>query len=123
MERILQNNKIGIIGLGYVGLPLAVAFGKKIQTFGFDINQSRIANLAKGYDATRECSQQEITAATYLSFSACLEELAQCNVYIVTVPTPIDEHKQPDLTSLIKASQAVGSIISQGNVIFSDNIC
>ena len=121
MERIRQNNKIGIIGLGYVGLPLAVAFGKKIQTFGFDINQSRITDLAKGYDATRECSQQEITAATYLSFSACLEELAQCNVYIVTVPTPIDEHKQPDLTSLIKASQAVGSIISQGNVIIYES--
>ena len=121
MERILQNNKIGIIGLGYVGLPLAVAFGKKIQTFGFDTNQSRITDLAKGYDATRECSQQEITAATHLSFSACLEELAQCNVYIVTVPTPIDEHKQPDLTSLIKASQAVGSIISQGNVIIYES--
>ena len=113
----LENAKVGIIGLGYVGLPLAVEFGKKSPTIGFDINEFRINELSKGVDSTLECNKEELSEAVYLSYTSSLKELAKCNVYIVTVPTPIDEHKQPDLTPLIKASETLGKIISQGDVI------
>lgn len=117
MELALNDAKVGIIGLGYVGLPLAVEFGKKQPTVGFDINQSRIDELKKGTDSTLECCDTELAEATQLSYTASLDELRSCNVYIVTVPTPIDEHKQPDLTPLIKASEALGTIVSKGDVI------
>ncbi|MCC2524575.1 Vi polysaccharide biosynthesis UDP-N-acetylglucosamine C-6 dehydrogenase TviB [Vibrio coralliilyticus] len=117
MEQTLENARIGIIGLGYVGLPLAVEFGKKQPTIGFDINQARIDELKNGTDSTLECSYEELAGAKQLSYTASLEELKECNVYIVTVPTPIDEHKQPDLTPLIKASEALGRIVSKGDVI------
>ena len=117
MELALNDAKVGIIGLGYVGLPLAVEFGKKQPTVGFDINQTRIDELKKGTDSTLECSDTELAEATQLSYTASLDELKSCNVYIVTVPTPIDEHKQPDLTPLIKASEALGTIVSKGDVI------
>jgi UDP-N-acetyl-D-galactosamine dehydrogenase len=109
--------KIGIIGLGYVGLPLAVEFGKKCQTVGFDINQSRIDKLNNGIDSTLECSSEELAESTMISYSSNLQELADCNVYIVTVPTPIDEYKQPDLSPLVKASQALGTVVSKGDII------
>ena len=118
---LTKKTKIGIIGLGYVGLPLAVEFGKKSPTIGFDINQSRIDELSAGRDSTLECSDNELAEAKYLSYTSSLQELKQCNVYIVTVPTPIDEHKQPDLTPLIKASEALGSIVSQGDVIIYES--
>lgn len=117
MKLTLSDAKVGIIGLGYVGLPLAVEFGKKLSTVGFDINQTRINELAKGTDSTLECSDSELAEATRLSYSSFLDDLKDCNVYIVTVPTPIDEHKQPDLTPLIKASEALGAIVSKGDVI------
>ncbi|RYU44059.1 Vi polysaccharide biosynthesis UDP-N-acetylglucosamine C-6 dehydrogenase TviB [Aliivibrio finisterrensis] len=117
MSVTFDNLKIAIIGLGYVGLPLAVEFGKKNKTVGFDINQARIDELKIGEDSTLECSSEELKEATYLSYTANLGELKDCNFYIVTVPTPIDDHKQPDLTPLVKASEALGSIVSQGDII------
>ncbi|WP_243887843.1 Vi polysaccharide biosynthesis UDP-N-acetylglucosamine C-6 dehydrogenase TviB [Shewanella algae] len=113
----IEDSKVAIIGLGYVGLPLAVEFGKQRQTIGFDINQARIKELIEGHDSTLECSDDELSEANHLVFTSSIEELKQCNVFIVTVPTPIDEHKQPDLTPLIKASETLGSIIKQGDVI------
>lgn len=121
MTMLVENAKIAIIGLGYVGLPLAVEFGKKSTTVGFDINQSRIDELSKGHDSTLECSGKELTEAKYLSYTSSLKELKECNVYIVTVPTPIDEHKQPDLTPLIKASESLGTIVSKGDVIIYES--
>ena len=121
MSFILSDSKIGIIGLGYVGLPLAVEFGKKFATFGFDINSERIAELNQGQDSTLECSVAELAEATNLKYSSDLKDLEQCNVYIVTVPTPIDVHKQPDLTPLIKASEALGSVVKQGDVIIYES--
>lgn len=113
--------KLGIIGLGYVGLPLAVEFGKKFTTIGFDINEGRIAELSTGHDSTLECSDEELASAPMLSYSSKLQELQSCNVYIVTVPTPIDEHKQPDLSPLVRASEVLGSIVSQGDVIIYES--
>lgn len=117
----VENARIAIIGLGYVGLPLAVEFGKKSPTIGFDINQVRIDELAKGRDSTLECSDNELAEATHLSYTTSLQDLKECNVYIVTVPTPIDEHKQPDLTPLIKASEALGTVVSEGDVIIYES--
>ena len=108
---------IGVIGLGYVGLPLAVEFGKNTKTLGFDINQDRIEELANGKDRTLEVDSDELTSAKQLSFTSKLDDLSECNFYIVTVPTPIDEHKQPDLTPLIKASTALGKVISNDSIV------
>lgn len=113
----LSELKIAIVGLGYVGLPLAVEFGKQVPVVGFDIHQKRIDELKSGTDHTLEVSSEELTQATQLHYSANLEDLKACNFYIVTVPTPIDEFKQPDLTPLIKASQSIGQVLSQGNVV------
>ncbi|MCU8496907.1 nucleotide sugar dehydrogenase, partial [Vibrio vulnificus] len=121
MNFILDNAKVGIIGLGYVGLPLAVEFGKQRQTIGFDINQSRINELSAGHDNTLECSDTELAEATQLVYTTSLDALKECNVFIVTVPTPIDEHKQPDLTPLIKASETLGKVIKQGDVIIYES--
>lgn len=121
MKFKFANTKVGIIGLGYVGLPLAVEFGKKFPTIGFDISQSRIDELSAGQDSTLECSEKEIADATYLSFTSSIISLKECNVYIVTVPTPIDGHKQPDLTPLIKASEAIGTVVSEGDVIIYES--
>jgi len=109
--------KIAIIGLGYVGLPLAVEFGKKFATLGFDINKARINELKSGQDHTLEVSPEELAQASKLTYSADLEDLRQANFYIVTVPTPIDQHRQPDLTPLIKASETLGKVISAGDVV------
>ncbi|MEQ9423482.1 MAG: nucleotide sugar dehydrogenase [Cyclobacteriaceae bacterium] len=109
--------KIGIIGLGYVGLPLAVEAGKKYPTVGFDISQERIEELKQAKDRTREVTGQELLEATQLSFSTDLNELGQCNFYIVTVPTPIDQYKQPDLTPLTSASTSVGQVLKKGDVV------
>ncbi|MDH5918931.1 Vi polysaccharide biosynthesis UDP-N-acetylglucosamine C-6 dehydrogenase TviB [Vibrio splendidus] len=118
---MFENTKVAIIGLGYVGLPLAVEFGKKMPTLGFDINQSRVDELKSGSDFTLECSEEELKEAEFLMYTADLSELKEANVYIVTVPTPIDEHKQPDLTPLIKASEALGSIVSEGDIIIYES--
>jgi UDP-N-acetyl-D-glucosamine/UDP-N-acetyl-D-galactosamine dehydrogenase len=113
----LRKCRIGIVGLGYVGLPLAVEFGKHFDTVGFDIKPHRIAELASGRDSTLEVSRAELKAATRLSFSTELDSLKRCRVLIVTVPTPIDEYKRPDLTPLIKASETVGKALSKGAVV------
>ena len=117
----MQNKNIAIIGLGYVGLPLAVEFGKKYQVIGFDINEARLAELSKGHDSTLEVDDAELASATKLSFSSNLDDLRRANVYIVTVPTPIDEHRQPDLTPLIKASETLGKVIKAGDVVIYES--
>ncbi|MFT5592936.1 MAG: UDP-N-acetyl-D-galactosamine dehydrogenase [Oceanicoccus sp.] len=117
----LEETKIAIIGLGYVGLPLAVEFGKKYDVIGFDINQNRIKELISGKDATLEVSVDELKEAKKLQYSFNADELKKANVYIVTVPTPIDEYKQPDLTPLIKASEMLGEVISEGDVIIYES--
>jgi len=113
--------RIGIIGLGYVGLPLAVEFGKKFPTLGFDINKVRIAELASGKDHTLECSPEELASAKHLTFSTDNQQLSTCTVYIVTVPTPVDSSNRPDLTPLIKASETVGKVISKGDVVIYES--
>ena len=113
----LENVSIAVIGLGYVGLPLAVEFSKKFPVIGFDINQDRVNNLQAGTDSTLEVCEEELAAAIQLQYSCSVEELKSCNVYIVTVPTPIDGHKQPDLTPLVNASEMLGGVISKGDVI------
>lgn len=113
----LAQVRVAIIGLGYVGLPLAVEFGKKFPTLGFDINQSRIDELRSGTDHTLEVSDDELRRAEKLTYSANIDDLRQANFYIVTVPTPIDEHRQPDLTPLIKASETLGKVIKAGDII------
>ena len=113
----INDIKIAIIGLGYVGLPLAVEFGKKVTVIGFDINSNRIAELVSGTDHTLEVSKEELAQATHLSFSSDITELQDCNFYIVTVPTPIDAYKQPDLTPLIKASTAIGSLLNKDDIV------
>jgi len=115
------NIKLAIIGLGYVGLPLAVEFGRKRSVVGFDINSTRINDLKAGKDVTLETSQEEIAAAQHLSFSQQPEDLQSCNVFIVTVPTPIDQYNRPDLTPLIKASETVGKVLKQGDIVIYES--
>lgn len=112
---------ICVIGQGYVGLPLAVEFGKKYPTIGFDIKEERIAELQAGKDSTLECSEAELAESKLLSFSNDLNEVAKANVYIVTVPTPIDQYNTPDLTPLIKASEMIGKVINQGNYVIYES--
>lgn len=115
--RSSNNYQIGVVGLGYVGLPLAVEFGKKYRTVGFDIDTARIQALRAGYDATLEATTEELKAASKLSFSALQKDLEPCNVFIVTVPTPIDRYKRPDLTPLLKASETVGRVLKKGDIV------
>lgn len=115
--RSLENIRLGIVGLGYVGLPLAAEFGKRFAVTGFDINRERIEELRAGRDHTLEVSQQDLAAATSLRFTDRLEELAACNVYIVTVPTPVDTAKRPDFTPLVRASTTVGKVLKPGDVV------
>src|SRR5262245_10701916 len=117
MELSLRKCRVGVVGLGYVGLPLAVEFGKHFETVGFDIKEDRIAELTAGRDSTREVDRKELKSATRLSFSSNLADLKKCRVYIVTVPTPIDEYKRPDLTPLVKASQSLGTVLKKGDVV------
>ncbi len=121
MLHTLSEVNIAVIGLGYVGLPLAVEFGKKYPTLGFDINTKRVDELKQGHDFTLEVSSEELSDSAYISYSCDIESLRQCNVYIVTVPTPIDEHKQPDLTPLVKASQMLAKVIKQGDIVIYES--
>ena len=113
----IKNIKIAVIGLGYVGLPLAVEFGKHLPVVGFDINASRIEALCAGTDHTLEVSDEELTQASHLNYSSDIQALKDCNFFIVTVPTPIDDYKQPDLTPLIKASEAIGSLLKKDDIV------
>lgn len=117
----LATVRIGIVGLGYVGLPLAVEFGRKYPTVGFDLNESRIAELRAGKDATLEVDRDELLAAEYLSFATDLQDLKSCNVYIVTVPTPIGQNKRPVLTPLKSASKSLGQVLSTGDVVIYES--
>jgi UDP-N-acetyl-D-galactosamine dehydrogenase len=117
----LSNVKLAIIGLGYVGLPLAVEFGKIRSVIGFDINLRRIAQLKDGRDLTQEAETEELQAATHLSFSTNPDDLRACNCFIVTVPTPIDRYKRPDLGPLIKASETVGKVLKIGDIVIYES--
>lgn len=113
----LRNCRIGVVGLGYVGLPLAVEFGKHYNTVGFDVKQARIDELSRGRDSTLEVSRQELKSADRLTFTGDVKDMKSCKVYIVTVPTPIDEYKRPDLTPLVKASESLGTVLKRGDVV------
>lgn len=117
----LQDIKLAVVGLGYVGLPLAVEFGKKRTVLGFDINQKRVDELKSGQDHTLEVEPAELKQADLLKFSTAINDLAECNVYIVTVPTPIDEYKQPDLTPLVKASETIGKALKKGDIVIYES--
>jgi UDP-N-acetyl-D-galactosamine dehydrogenase len=112
---------IGVIGLGYVGLPLAVEFGKKFPVVGFDIHQQRVNELIAGHDRTLETSDDDLKQATLLKYTTNLDEIRPCNYFIVTVPTPIDKHKRPDLTPLIKASESVGKVLKKGDIVIYES--
>lgn len=113
----LENLKIAIIGLGYVGLPLAVEFGKKFSTVGFDINRKRVDELRSGNDFTLEVNSEDLGKATHLSYTTEIEGIKDCNFYIVTVPTPIDDNNAPDLKPLESASKSVGKVIKKGDIV------
>jgi len=117
----MQNQTIAVIGLGYVGLPLAVEFGKKYATIGFDINKNRIEELNKGEDYTCELTKEEILTSKHLIFTSDLEQIRCANVYIVTVPTPVNTFKSPDLVPLLKASEMIGEVLVKGNIVIYES--
>lgn len=121
MSKLNSTKKIAVIGLGYVGLPLALEFGKVRPVIGFDINQSRIDALREGRDDTLEASGEELREASRLSFTTNLADLADAQIYIVTVPTPIDAHKRPDLTPLIRASETLGKVLKRGDIVIYES--
>ena len=116
-----DQTRIAVIGLGYVGLPLAVAFGAKTKTLGFDIDQERVTELREGVDRTLEVEEHELAEASQLSFTSEVAEMASCNVYIVTVPTPVTAHKQPDLSPLRSASEMISSVLKPGDVVIYES--
>ncbi len=117
----MTQKRVAVIGLGYVGLPLAVEFAKVRPVIGFDINGDRISELTAGRDSTLEVEPEELTAAENLAFTSQTEELASCQIYIVTVPTPIDAHRRPDLTPILKASETVGSVLKRGDIVIYES--
>jgi len=121
MHLNLDNEKIAVIGLGYVGLPLAVEFGKQRPVLGFDINAARIAELQAGRDSTLEVAPDELAQTKHLSYTTNPEDLRQCKVFIVTVPTPVDKANRPDMTPLVKASETVGKVMPQGAVVIYES--
>ncbi len=117
----LENARIAVVGLGYVGLPLAVEFGRRYPTMGFDINANRIAELRQGFDRSLEVEAEKLALADQLSYTSQPADLAQCNVYVITVPTPIDKNKRPDLSPLISASKCVGNTLKRGDVVIYES--
>ncbi|NBO76910.1 MAG: Vi polysaccharide biosynthesis UDP-N-acetylglucosamine C-6 dehydrogenase TviB, partial [Betaproteobacteria bacterium] len=117
----LDQIELAVVGLGYVGLPLAVAFGTKRSVTGFDISQARVSELQSGKDETGEISAQELAQATGLRLTSCLDDLRRCNCFIVAVPTPVDHQKKPDLTALLSASKSVGSILKKGDLVIYES--
>ncbi|MCW5209155.1 nucleotide sugar dehydrogenase, partial [Desulfobulbus sp. US1] len=117
----IHSTKLAIIGLGYVGLPLAVEFSKKIPCVGFDLKEQRIAELRQGNDVTREVSSEELSRAENLQFTTSIEDLRTCNVFVVSVPTPIDDNKQPDLRPLEGASHTVAQVLKPGDVVIYES--
>ena len=118
---MLENITIAIVGLGYVGLPLAIEFGKKYPVIGYDVNENRISQLTDGFDSTLEVESDQLAAVTHLSFSSEINDLRLCNVYIVTVPTPIDMFKKPDLSYLLKASADIGKLLKPGDTVIYES--
>lgn len=116
-----SKDKIAVIGLGYVGLPLAVEFGKIFNTVGFDVNHDRIEELKSGTDSTLEVDSDELKSASNLAYTLAIEDIADCNIFIVTVPTPIDEYKRPDLSPLISASNTVGKVVKKGDIVIYES--
>jgi UDP-N-acetyl-D-galactosamine dehydrogenase len=120
----LHKCRVGIVGLGYVGLPLAVEFGRHFDTVGFDVKPKRIRELKVGRDSTREASPQELRSASRLQFTTRLQDLKACGVMVVTVPTPIDEFKRPELTPLMRASESIGKVLKKGDVVvYESTVC
>ncbi len=117
----ISDLKLAIIGLGYVGLPLAVEFGKKRSVVGFDINEQRIKELKSGHDYTLETSSEELASAKFLSYTADINSLKECNCFIVTVPTPIDEYKRPDLNPLVRASETIGKVLKPNDIVIYES--
>ncbi|MDE2279140.1 MAG: nucleotide sugar dehydrogenase [Xanthomonadaceae bacterium] len=117
----IEQARLAVVGLGYVGLPLALEFGKQFDTLGFDIDAARVAQLRAGTDRTGEASPAELAAASHLRYATDLDALRGCNVYIVTVPTPVDAHKRPDFTPLVRASAAIGSVLQRGDVVIYES--
>ena len=116
-----MSNKIAIIGLGYVGIPLAVEFGKSTPTIGLDIDKSRIDELNSGFDRTLEMSKDNLESSIHLTYTTDINDTSECNIYIITVPTPINSKNQPDLTPLIKSSQSVGSVLKKGDIVIYES--
>ncbi len=117
----MSNKKIAVIGLGYVGLPLAVEFSKKREVVGFDINKDRINDLEKGIDITGELNKQELKENLFITYTTNLDDLKECSIFIITVPTPIDKHKRPDLTPLEKSSTSIGKIIKKNDIVIYES--
>ena len=117
----MSNKKIAVIGLGYVGLPLAVEFAKKREVVGFDINKDRISDLEKGIDITGELNKQELKENLFITYTTNLDDLKECSIFIITVPTPIDKHKRPDLTPLEKSSASIGKIIKKNDIVIYES--
>src|SRR5690554_1974064 len=116
-----ETPRIAVVGLGYVGLPLAVAFGSRYQTVGFDIDPRRVADLGEGRDGTLEVNVDELAASTRLAFSADVADLDDSNVYVVAVPTPVDSARRPDLAPLSAASELVGAVLAPGDVVIYES--
>lgn len=121
MHNNLTNKRVAVIGLGYVGLPLALLLSQKYKVTGFDVNPSRIAELQSGHDRTLEVTSEQLDEASQLSFTSVSTEIDNCDIYIITVPTPIDDNKQPDLTALNSASQMVGTMLSKGDYVIYES--
>jgi UDP-N-acetyl-D-glucosamine/UDP-N-acetyl-D-galactosamine dehydrogenase len=122
LKKIEEKNVIlGVVGLGYVGLPLAVEFGKIFKVIGFDINETRIEQLKQGFDKTLEVTDKELKDASRLCYSSGLHDLKECDIFIVTVPTPVDSFKRPDLTPLLKASETIGRVLKKGSIVIYES--
>ncbi len=117
----MNEKSIAVLGLGYVGLPLSVEFGKRRNVIGFDTDNSRLIELKNGYDSTLEITPQELNDAVYLSYTSTLDDIRKCEIYIVTVPTPIDKNKNPDLEPLKKASQNIGDVLKKGDIVIYES--
>ena len=117
----MNDSKIAIIGLGYVGLPLSIEFGKAFKTIGFDTKNSRVAELKRGYDSSLEVTAEDFQNSSMLSFTNDVNDIANCNIFIITVPTPIDEYKKPNLIPLITASQTVGKFLQKNDLVIYES--
>ena len=115
------EDKIAIIGLGYVGLPLAIAFSHQLETIGYDLDPDRISELGNGYDRTNEVSEEELKEADQLRLTNSLSDIADCTTFVITVPTPVDTEFQPDLSILVQASESVGSVLKGGDTVIYES--